>query len=97
MKLFNPQNAFDAEGLTRSPRKSRHGGRSATTLNRIPISPCARRISKSEKLALEISRDSEYSRLEQEREVAIRRAQQRAEIALERTCANARSRKPRSR
>jgi uncharacterized membrane protein YqiK len=75
MKMFNPSNAFDAEGLTRlteeiETRKKKRNDIEQDTMIAI--------------LALSIDRESEYARLQQESEVATRRAQQKAEIACER-------------
>ena len=85
MKLFNPQNAFDAEGSTPLTEEIQTRRKKRNDIEQDTDIAMRKKNLESEKLALEISRDSEYSRLEQEREVAIRRAQQRAEIALERT------------
>ncbi len=85
MKLFNPSNAFDAEGLTRLTEEIQTRRKKRNDIEQDTDIAMRKKNLESEKLALEIGRDSEYSRLEQEREVAIRRAQQRAEIALERT------------
>lgn len=81
---FNPNNAFDAEGLTRlteaieSRRKKRNDIEQETEvlINRKNLD--------AEQQKLEISREEEYARLSQEREVEIRRASQQAEIARER-------------
>ena len=83
IQLFNPSNAFDAEGLTwlteqiESRKKKRNDIEQDT---RIQI---RNKNLESERQSLEIDRETEYARLEQEREVAMRRAQQRAEVARE--------------
>jgi uncharacterized membrane protein YqiK len=78
---FNPQNAFDAEGLTRltetieSRRKKRNDIEQDTQV------AIQSKNLQAERQKLEIARDQEYARLQQEREVAVRRAEQGAEIA----------------
>ncbi len=80
---FNPQNAFDAEGLTKlteaieSRRKKRNDIEQETDL------AIKQKNLEAERAKLQISREEEYAKLEQEREVSIRRASQMAEIARE--------------
>lgn len=80
---FNPQNAFDAEGLTKltqaieSRRKIRNDIEQETDL------AIKTKNLEAERSKLNILREEEYARLEQEREVSIRRASQMAEIASE--------------
>ena len=82
--VFNPSNAFDAEGLTRlteqiESRKKRRNDIEQDTLIQI-----RNKNLETEKLSLEIDRDSHYARLEQEQQVSVRRAEQRAEITKDR-------------
>ncbi|MBU2056185.1 MAG: flotillin family protein [Gammaproteobacteria bacterium] len=80
---FNPQNAFDAEGLTKltqaieSRRKIRNDIEQETDL------AIKQKNLEAERAKLQISREEEYAKLEQEREVSIRRASQMSEIARE--------------
>lgn len=80
---FNPQNAFDAEGMTKlteaieSRRKKRNDIEQETDL------AIKQKNLEAERAKLQISREEEYAKLEQEREVSIRRASQMAEIARE--------------
>src|SRR5690606_2120078 len=80
---FNPQNAFDAEGLTKlteaieSRRKKRNDIEQDTQV------AIKTKNLEAERLKLEISKQEEYARLEQQREVEVRRAAQSAEIAAE--------------
>ena len=85
IKLFNPSNAFDAEGLTRLTEEIESRKKKRNDIEQDTAIAVRNKNMESEKLALDIERDSEYSRMEQEREIAMRRAQQRAEIALEKT------------
>jgi len=82
MKLFNPSNAFDAEGLTRLTEEIETRKKKRNDIEKDTSIAVRKKNLESEKLTLAIEKDSEYSRLEQEREVAVRRAEQRAEIAL---------------
>ncbi len=81
---FNPQNAFDAQGLTRlteeieSRRKIRNDIEQET---RIQVE---RKNLEAEQLSFQIKREAEYARLENEREIETRRAEQAALIAQER-------------
>jgi uncharacterized membrane protein YqiK len=83
-EFFNPDNAFDAEGLTRltqaiqSRRKLRNDIEQETEVE------IQTKNLDAESRRLTIARDVEYARLEQEREIEIRRAGQLALIARER-------------
>jgi uncharacterized membrane protein YqiK len=83
MKLFNPSNAFDAEGMTRLTEEIETRKKKRNDIEQDTIIAIRAKNLEAEKLALTIDRESEYARLEQEREIAVRRAQQRAEVALE--------------
>jgi len=85
MKLFNPSNAFDAEGLTRLTEEIETRKKKRNDIEQDTMIAIRKKNLESEKLALTIDKESEYARLEQDREVAMRRAQQKAEVALERT------------
>ena len=82
--VFNPSNAFDAEGLTRlteqiESRKKRRNDIEQDTLIQI-----RNKNLETEKLSLQIDQESHYARLEQEQQVSVRRAEQRAEITKDR-------------
>jgi len=85
IKLFNPSNAFDAEGLTYLTEQIEARKKKRNDIEQDTAIAIRDKNLESEKLALDIDKESEYSRLAQEREIAMRRAQQRAEIALEKT------------
>lgn len=80
-QYFNPQNAFDAEGLTRLTetievrRKKRNDIEQDTDL------AIKTKNLEAERARLNIIREEEYAKLQQEREIAVRRAEQNAEIA----------------
>ncbi|QEX15279.1 flotillin [Hypericibacter terrae] len=85
IKLFNPSNQFDAEGLTRLTEEIQTRKKKRNDIEQDTAIAVRNKNLESEKLALDIDKESEYSRMEQEREIAMRRAQQRAEIAIEKT------------
>ncbi|MEJ8569907.1 flotillin family protein [Microbaculum marinum] len=85
ISVFNPSNAFDAEGLTQlteqieARRKLRNKIENET---RIEIKL---KDQEAEQRALEIDRDLEYARIDQARAIEIRKAAQAAEIESERS------------
>lgn len=84
IKMFNPSNAFDAEGLTRLTEEIESRKKKRNDIEQDTMIAIRKKNLESEKLALSIDQESEYSRLDQEREVAVRRSKQRAEVARER-------------
>jgi uncharacterized membrane protein YqiK len=84
MKMFNPSNAFDAEGLTRLTEEIETRKKKRNDIEQDTMIAIRKKNLEAEKLALSIDLESEYARLAQESEVSIRRAQQKAEIARER-------------
>jgi uncharacterized membrane protein YqiK len=82
--LFNPNNAFDAEGLTRLTEQIEARKKVRNDIEQDTMIQIRNKNLEAEKLALEIERDSQYARLAQEHEVAVRRAKQRTEIAIDR-------------
>ena len=78
---FNPQNAFDAEGLTRLTQEIESRRRQRNEIEQVTEVEIQLRNLKAEQEKLEIARDEEFARLEQERAVATRRAEQRSEVA----------------
>jgi len=84
MEFFNPSNAFDAEGLTRLTDQIERRKKIRNDIEQDTLVQIRNKNLETEKMSLEIDRDSEYARLEQEREVEVRRAAQRAELARER-------------
>ena len=83
INLFNPSNAFDAEGMTRLTEEIETRKKKRNDIEQDTAIAIRAKNLEAEKRALMIEKESEYARLEQEREVAVRRAQQRSEVALE--------------
>lgn len=82
-EFFNPNNAFDAEGLTRLTEEIEARRKLRNDIEQDTEVEIKDKNLEAERKRLEISRDEEYARLQQEREVEIRRASQIAEIARE--------------
>ena len=80
-EYFNPQNAFDAEGLTRLTQEIESRRRQRNEIEQDTEVEIQLRNLKAEQEKLEIARDEEFARLEQERAIATRRAEQRSEVA----------------
>lgn len=82
-EYFNPNNAFDAEGLTKLTEEIEARRKKRNDIEQETEVEIRRKNLDAEQQSLQISRDAEYARLEQEREVEIRRAEQHAQIAEE--------------
>lgn len=80
---FNPQNAFDAEGLTKLTEAIETRKKIRNDIEQDTDLAIKSKNLDAEKKRLEISRDEEYAIIEQERELSIRKASQMAEIARE--------------
>ncbi|QGX39675.1 flotillin family protein [Permianibacter aggregans] len=80
---FNPQNAFDAEGLTKLTEAIESRKKKRNDIEQDNFVAIKEKNLEAERKNLNIAREEEYARLEQEREVSIRRAAQAAEIARE--------------
>lgn len=82
-KYFNPDNAFDAEGLTRLTEEIEARRKSRNDIERDTAVEIEQKNLETQRLSLEIKKEEEYAILSQEREIAIRKASQLAEIAKE--------------
>ena len=87
-EYFNPNNAFDAEGLTLLTKEIEMRRKIRNDIEQETNVQVANKNLEAERQKLEIKREDEYARLAQEREVEIRRASQTAEIARERADKN---------
>jgi len=83
MEFFNPNNAFDAEGLTRLTEEIEQRKKIRNDIEQDTSVQIKNKNLEAEKISLTIARDEEYARLEQQREVEVRRASQSSEIAKE--------------
>jgi uncharacterized membrane protein YqiK len=83
MEYFNPSNAFDAEGLTRLTDEIEQRKKTRNDIEQDTLVQIRTKNLETEKLSLDIERESEYARLAQEKELEFRRAKQQAELAGE--------------
>lgn len=83
-EYFNPDNAFDAEGLTKLTQEIEERRKKRNDIEQETEVQIARKNLEARQQRLTIERDTEYARLDQEREVQIRAAEQGAQIARER-------------
>ena len=84
LEVFNPSNAFDAEGLTQLTEQIESRKKKRNDIEQDTAIKIRDKNLEAEKMALNIDRESEFARLEQEREIAKQRAKERAEMAVER-------------
>ena len=82
-EFFNPNNAFDAEGLTWLTQQIEEKRRRRNEIERDTQVAIQRKNLAVEQQMLDLGREEEYARLSQEREIAIERARQSSEVAIE--------------
>lgn len=80
---FNPNNAFDAEGLTKLTEEIETRRKKRNEIEQDTQVAVQTKNLEAERQKLELSKQEEYVRLDQQREIAVRRAAQAAEIARE--------------
>ncbi|PPJ48429.1 flotillin family protein [Rhizobium sp. KAs_5_22] len=83
IKLFDPSNAFDAEGLTHLTEQIESRKKKRNDIEKDTAVAIRAKNLEAEKRSLEIERDSEYARLSHEAQVSIERASKKSEIAAE--------------
>lgn len=79
--FFNPQNAFDAQGLTKLTQEIERRRKERNDIERDTKIAIEQKNLETERQSLEIGRDNEYARLMQDREVKVRAAETNATIA----------------
>ena len=82
-EYFNPDNAFDAEGLTKLTQEIEERRKKRNDIEQETEVLIRRKNLEAEQQKIEIARDEEYAMIEQSREIAIRKAEQTAQIAQE--------------
>ncbi|KHD09920.1 membrane protein [Candidatus Thiomargarita nelsonii] len=80
-EYFNPQNAFDAEGLTKLTQSIEERRKRRNDIEQDTQVAMQTKDLEAERHKLELRRDTEYANLNQQREVENYRAEQAAEIA----------------
>lgn len=78
---FNPDNAFDAEGLTKLTEEIESRKKLRNEIEQSTMVSIRKKDLEAELESLNIQRESEFARISQEAEVSLRRSAQRAEIA----------------
>ncbi|HMB77450.1 MAG TPA: flotillin domain-containing protein [Kiloniellaceae bacterium] len=81
--FFNPDNAFDAAGLTKLTDEIEARRKRRNEIEQDAQVAIQLKNMEAEKQKLSIARDEEYARLEQDREIQVRRADQMAQVASE--------------
>ncbi|MEO1243341.1 MAG: flotillin domain-containing protein [Pseudomonadota bacterium] len=82
-EFFNPDNAFDAEGLTKLTQEIEERRKKRNDIEQETEVLIQRKNLEAEQQKFTIGRDQEYARLEQEREIQVRAAEQAAQIKRE--------------
>lgn len=85
ISVFNPANAFDAEGLTQLTEQIEGRRRLRNQIENDTRIEIKLKDYEAEQRAIDIDRDLEYARIEQLRAIEIRKAAQQAEIQQERS------------
>ena len=78
---FNPNNAFDAEGLTKLTEQVELRKKARNDIEQDTRVQIETKNLEAARQSFLIGRDQEFARLEQERELEVRRAEQSAEVA----------------
>lgn len=79
-EFFNPENVFDAEGLTKMTQAIEERKKTRNDIEQNTQVAIAQKNLEAQTVQFNIHRDTEYARLNNEREIAIRVDQQNAEI-----------------
>ncbi len=82
--FFNPNNAFDAQGLTKLTEEIEMRRKQRNAIEQDTQVEVARKNLEAHQQRLTIQREAEYAQIEQQRELEIRKAEQSTEIALQR-------------
>lgn len=82
-EFFNPNNAFDAAGLTKLTEEIEERRMRRNEIERDSQVAIQRKNLAAEQQMLELQKEEEFARLMQEREIAVRRAQQQSQITVE--------------
>lgn len=83
-EYFNPNNAFDAQGLTKLTEEIEQRKKERNDIEQNTMVAIKTKNLEAEQKSLEIFKEEEYARLAQEREIEMRKAQQAKDIAMER-------------
>ncbi|WP_129649221.1 flotillin family protein [Peristeroidobacter agariperforans] len=81
MQFFDPNNAFDAEGLTRLTEQTQRRNRERNEIEQDTSVAISRKNFEAKQLQLEIDRQKRFAELAQSQEVSAREAEQQAIVA----------------
>ncbi len=81
MQFFDPNNAFDAEGLTRLTEQTQRRNRERNEIEQDTTVAISRKNFEAKQLQLEIDRQKRFAELAQSQEVAAREAEQQSMVA----------------
>ncbi len=81
--FFNPQNAFDAQGLTKLTQEIERRRKERNDIERDTKIQIEQKDLETEQQSLQIARDQEYARLMQDQEVKVRAAETQSMIATQ--------------
>ncbi len=81
IKFFDPQNAFDAEGLTKLTQQTQQRSRERNEIEQDTSVAIAKKNFEANQLKLTIEKDQTFATLQQQQEVSTRDVQQKAEVA----------------
>ncbi len=81
--FFNPQNAFDAQGLTKLTQEIELRRKERNDIERDTKIQIEMKNLQTERQSLEIARDQEYARLSQDQEIKVRAAEAASTIATQ--------------
>src|SRR5688572_12885078 len=81
MQFFDPNNAFDAEGLTRLTEQTQRRARERNEIEQDTTVAISKKNFEAKQLQLEIDRNRRFAELSQAQEVAAREAEQGATVA----------------
>ena len=84
LEVFNPNNAFDAEGLTQLTEQIQARKKKRNDIEQDTAIKIRSKNLETEQRSLEIDMEREFARLQQEREIAKQRSKEQAEMAIER-------------
>ena len=93
-KFFNPQNAFDAEGLTKLTETIEDRRKKRNDIEQDADLAIRAKNLQAEQARIQITQEEEYDKLQQEREISIRKAEQSAEIAAQKRLKSVKQKKP---
>ena len=82
-KHFNPQNAFDAQGLTLLTEMIQNRSKQRNAIERDTEIAIRKKDLEAERQKLDLTREEEFARLDQQREIEVRRADQQTNITKE--------------